>query len=368
MTLKKLMANRALDNIQLLERTTTKLVNTAPSKQNCSQNGPKETSNNRSGALSEALSNRLFQKSGSPKHPATGTGPTEAVNTGPSKKKMMPNRALNNTQLPERATTQAVKYSKTKLLPNRAHGNIHQPEWACPEDFKTAPKKQNKKNTKAGPKHTHLPKRALSKLSRRVSPKQNCCLTGPSTTSNHRGGAGRILTTGAGPTEANRQDGPIPKRNCCRNGSTISNYWSGSLPKQSRRPPSKKKLLLKRVHGNIQLPQRAPAEAAKMDPSKKKYRLKRCLATFITETAPCLLHKFCRGRAPTKQKQLKSIVDVRAGPRQSGPLRTFRGSADPSPPPPWLRYWHVLKHPNTDTQIRIVCWVPSCMHDIIFIV
>ena len=79
----------------------------------------------------------------------------------------------------------------------------------------------------------------------------------------------RALTTVAGPTEARHQGGVFPKKNCCRND--IQLYRSGPLPKQSRRAPSEKKLLLTgRAHDRIQLPERASTEAVKTDPLKKE--------------------------------------------------------------------------------------------------
>ena len=153
---------------------------------------------------------------------------------------------------------------KTKLLPNRVHGNIQQPNWPLPEAFKTT-----KKAVEFGSQNILLPERALRRLSRRASPKRNCCQTGPSANIEL---PRRVLTTEAdlSPTEAHYQDGALPKINCCRNGSsndiqlserasteTIkagpirketaanwhtagSNYRSGTLLRLSRRIPSKK--------------------------------------------------------------------------------------------------------------------------------
>ena len=54
--------------------------------------------------------------------------PTKTVKTSISKKKLMPNRALNNIQLPGRAPTKAFSPFKTKLFPKRYQENNRQPE------------------------------------------------------------------------------------------------------------------------------------------------------------------------------------------------------------------------------------------------
>ena len=126
---------------------------------------------------------------------------------------------------------------KTKLLPNRVHGNIQQPNWPLwrlsrrqKKLLKWAPKTSSCRNgpyggCQDGPlQNETAAKRALSNIE---LPR-------------------RVLTTEAdlSPTETHYQDGALPKINCCRNGSTTSNYRSEPLPKQSRRAPSEKKLLL----------------------------------------------------------------------------------------------------------------------------
>ena len=139
-------------------RASTKAF--SPFKTKLFQSGTKETSNNRSrpllklSRLKTTPSKKKLLSKWVPKT-STGTGPTEAVKTGSFQKKLMPNGALSNMELPR-----------------------------------------------------------------------------------------RVLPTGAGPIEAHHQDGALPKINCCRNGSTTSNYQSEPLPKQSRRAPSEKKLLL----------------------------------------------------------------------------------------------------------------------------
>ena len=69
-----------------------------------------------------------------------------------------------------------------------------------------------------GPQNIHLPERALRKLSGRASPERRLV---PNGALNDIELPRRVLTTGAGPTEAHHQDGALSKINCCRNGSDI---------------------------------------------------------------------------------------------------------------------------------------------------
>ena len=151
-----MIPNRALNNTQLPERATSEAVKAVPSKQKWGQIGPTVTSNSRIGPFEGFQDDKKKLLKRAPEHPPAGAGPAEAVKTG---------------------------LSKTKLLPNGALGSIKIPR--------------------------------------------------------------RVLTTGAVPTAAHYQDGALPKRNCCLNGSTTSNYRSEPLPKQSRRAPSKKEAAAK---------------------------------------------------------------------------------------------------------------------------
>ena len=179
------------------------------------------------------------------------SGPYGSCQDGSFQKEVIPNRALNSTQLPERATSEAVKAVPSKQKCCQIGPTVTSNSRIGPfEGFQ-----DDKKTVETGSQNIYLPERALRKLSRRASLKRNCCQSGPTTISNNRSGGGPYL--GLGNTEAgpNNRSGP----HC------------GSL---SRRDPSKKKLLPKRVN-DIQLPERTPTEATKTGPSKKKLLLKR---------------------------------------------------------------------------------------------
>ena len=69
-----------------------------------------------------------------------------------------------------------------------------------------------------GLQNIHLPEQTLQKLSRRGLSRTKLLPNGAlSDIELPR----RVLTTGAGPTEAHHQDGALPKINCCRNGLDI---------------------------------------------------------------------------------------------------------------------------------------------------
>ena len=123
---------------------------------------------------------------------------------------------------------------KTKLLPNRAHGIIQQPNWPL-----RRLSRRQKKLSKWAPGHPSAGAGPTEAVKTGLSKKTNGALSNIELPR-------RVLTTKSGPspTEAHYQDGALQKINCCRNGSTTSNYRSEPLPKQSRRAPSDKKLLL----------------------------------------------------------------------------------------------------------------------------
>ena len=148
---------------------------------------------------------------------------------------------------------------KTKLLPNRAHGDIQQPSGGFQDN--------NKKTVETDLQNIHLPKRALRRLSRRASPKRNCNQTGPSATSKYRGG---IPNNRSGP-----HCGSSPRRGPSKNKLLPKRVNNTQLPERApteaiKAGPSKKKLLLKRAHGRIQLPERASTEAVKTGPLQKE--------------------------------------------------------------------------------------------------
>ena len=129
----------------------------------------------------------------------------------------MPNGARNNTELPERASTQAVK-----TVPSKQSCYQIGP-WVTFNSRSGPLRRLSRRPLKKLPKrahNTHLPEQALRKLSRRTTPKRNCCQTSQQSSTINIQLPGRVITTGTGPTEAYHQDGPLPKRNRCRNGST----------------------------------------------------------------------------------------------------------------------------------------------------
>ena len=236
---------------------------------------------------------------------------------------------------------------KTKLLPNRVHGNIQQPNWplrrlsrrqkkllkwaprtsSCrsgpyggcqdgPLQNETAAKRdpQQHRTTEAGPNNRSGPQPHWGSLSRRGSSKDKLL---PKRVND-------IQLPERASTETIKA-GPIRKETAANWHTAGSNYRSGPLlrlsrripskketaakagPRQyptteagptwaDRRAPSKKKLLPKRAN-NIQLPERAPAEAVKTDPSKKECWLKRSSTTCIVGAGPYLLQKFWSWRA-----------------------------------------------------------------------
>ena len=204
-----------------------------PFKTNCLQSGLKEISNNRSRPLLK-LSRRPLPKrnccqSAPPKH------------------------------LPERA----LRKLSRRVLPKRnwyQTGPSTTPNYLSGLLLKLSRRSlQNKTAAKSGPRWHSTAGLALRRLSRQ---KKNCwngppehppAGAGPteaiktesvntySKTKLQPNGAlsnieipRRVLTTGAGPIAAHHQDEALPKRSCCINGSTTSNYRSGPLPKQSR--------------------------------------------------------------------------------------------------------------------------------------
>ena len=129
----------------------------------------------------------------------------------------MPNWALNNTQLPERATTQAAKTvpPKRKLLPNRAHGNIRQLEVGPLRRISRRPLKKKK-----------TPKRAHRTSTYQSGPYGSC------------------------------QDGPLQNETAAKRGPQQHPTTAGRVLPPERAPlrliiqtaPSKKKLIPKQVN------------------------------------------------------------------------------------------------------------------------
>ena len=118
---------------------------------------------------------------------------------------------------------------KAKLLPKWSQGNIQQPKRA-PSEVSSPFKK---KLLLSGPMTaSHYRSGPLLRMSSSLQ-KETAAKAGPR----------QHPTTGAGPLGF--QDGPIQKRNCCRNGSTASNYRSGPVLKLSRRTLPKRKLTKK---------------------------------------------------------------------------------------------------------------------------
>ena len=157
------------------------------------------------------------RKSDFPKHPSIGASATKAVKTSTSKEKLMSNRALNNIQLPGRASTKAFSPFKTKLFPKRSQGDIQQPERAPSDALETIPSK----------------KKLLAKWFPKISV-----------------GAGPTETVKTGPSKKKLIPNLIPNR---YQTSTTPNYLSGLLL-SCQDGPFKTKLLPNRAHGNTHQP------------------------------------------------------------------------------------------------------------------
>ena len=136
--------------------------------------------------------------------------------------------------------------------------------------------------------------------------------------------------------------GPLQKRNCCqscqRAHDNIKQPQRGrALLRLTRRAPSKNKLLPKRAN-NIQLPERAPAEAVKTDPSEKN--AKKVLNNVYCRSRP--VYTYCKSFGAGGPHKKVWSMSKRAPPpkRAPSPKRAppdiSGGSADPFDPP-WLR-------------------------------
>ena len=99
------MLNRAPNNTQLPERATSEAVKTVPSKQNCCQIGPTVTFDSRVGRFGGFQDDKKNCRNGPPEYPPAGAGPTEAVKTGLSRTKLLPNGTLSDIELPRRVLT-----------------------------------------------------------------------------------------------------------------------------------------------------------------------------------------------------------------------------------------------------------------------
>ena len=170
-------------------RHTTKAFHTVPSKQNCFQSGPKEISNNRSRPLlklsRQSLPKRNCCQSGPPKHL-----PERALRK--LSRRVLPKRNWYQTgpsTTPNYLSELLVKLSR-RSLENKTAAKSG-PRWHSTAGLtlRRLSRLTEKRNCWNGPQNIHLPERALRKLSRRASPKRNCIQTGPSATSNYRGGS-----------------------------------------------------------------------------------------------------------------------------------------------------------------------------------
>ena len=121
------------------------------------------------------------------------SGPYGSCQDGSFQKEVIPNRALNNTQLPERATSEAVK-ARLSLDPSKHKCCQIGPMVTSNsrigpfEGFQDDKKKLFKPDhPPAGVGPTEAVKTGLSKT------KLNCCQSGPTTISNNRSGGGPYL-------------------------------------------------------------------------------------------------------------------------------------------------------------------------------
>lgn len=176
-------------------------------------------------------------------------------------KKLLPKRIFNNIYVPELAPTEAVKMpfqkeSAVEAGPKKHPSSEFQsgPYGSC-QDVGLSKRNYYQTGSSTTSNYRGGP-RPLPKLSRRPLPKRNCCLSGNTTKSNNRSGPLLKLLRRAPsnkklllkrtlkhihlPERALRKLSKqiLPKRNCCQTGpSTTSNYRGGPLLKLSRRVP-----------------------------------------------------------------------------------------------------------------------------------